>query len=103
MSESPKVDSLVFAYRRLPDGTFEGRVETRDNNTGRSLRPPLSVALQRPEWVRFVVEQIRSHADIERVSVELVKPDSTVYLYALDARTVSRIKDGTFEAEDLVL
>jgi hypothetical protein len=102
MSESPKAE-LIFEYTRGEDGMYTGSVELLEPGTGESLRPPFFVVVQRPEWVRFVVDTIRSHADVDLIAFNLRKPDRTKYRYQLDRRTIERIKDSSLAAEDLIL
>lgn len=102
MSESPKA-SLLFEYSRDEQGTYAGSVAVLDGITGQSQRPPLHVVVTQPEWVKFVVETIRQHKEIDSVSFALARNDRSKYQYQLDHRTVEKIKNETLEAEDLIL
>lgn len=102
MPESPKAE-LLFQYARDEDGIYTGSAELVEVGTTNSMRPPLYVAVTRPEWVRFVVNTIRHHDEIDGVSFALTRPDSTKSRYRLDHRTIEKIKDATLEVDDLIL
>jgi hypothetical protein len=102
MSESPKA-RLLFEYSRDEEGTYTGSVAVLDGITGQSQRPPLYVVVTQPEWVKFVVETIRHHREIDSVAFTLAKSDKSKYQYQLDHRTVDKIKDETTVVEDFIL
>lgn len=101
MPESPKAE-LVFRFTRDADDTFVGYADLVEPQTGESLRPQLEVAVQQPEWVQFVVAQIRAHADVEKVSFRL-KNEGVINSYRLDDRTLEKIRDESLSAEDITL
>lgn len=102
MPESPKAE-LVFQYVRDADDVYYGSADVHDGLTSTSDRPPMAVALTRPEWVRFVVDTIRQHKEINKVAFTLTKTDHSTHRHFLDSRTIERIKDSSLEADDLIL
>ncbi len=100
--ESPKAE-LIFEYRRDVAGVYEGSLSVVEHGAPSSARPPLHVVVRQPEWIRFVVEQIKAHRDASRVSFMLTKPDKTTHKYQFDPRTVEKIRNETLLVEDLIL
>lgn len=103
MSESTKAE-LLFRYTRDQEGLYHGSAQVIEHCTvtGDSARPPLQVAVHRPEWIEFVVSQIKQ-TKVDRVGFVLSRSNAPETTYVLGSETVSKIKCGALRVTDLIL
>lgn len=103
MSASPKA-SLRFSYELGDDDVFRGSTAEFISAEGvRAVRARLERSVARKEWLAFVLEQIRADRDAAVYAVSVRQPSGSSRVYALDERTVEKIKKGELTLDDMTL